>query len=127
MIEREAQAMARLTDDELRTLSENFETGSLLTAIDQLDKVRGELADGDNGEPPELRTELLRLHQLAMEVVNNGRTGQARELFELAGALEMQVFEMVGALDDIQQTLNKLTDLYPESLVYDDDEEEEAA
>ena len=119
--------MVKLTDEEMQTLYENFETSSLLTAIDQLDKVRGELADGNNGEPPEIRTELLRLHQLAMEVVNNGRTGQARELFELAGDLEMQVFEMVEALDDIQQTLNKLTDLYPESLVYDDDEEEEAA
>jgi hypothetical protein len=114
--------MAKMTDDEIQTLYENFETSSLLTAIDQLDKVRGELADGNNGEPPEIRTELLRLHQLAMEVVNNGRTGQAQKLFELAGDLEMQVFNMVEALDDIQQTLNKLTDLYPESLVYDDDE-----
>jgi hypothetical protein len=114
--------MAKMTDEEMQTLYENFETSSLLTAIDQLDKVRGELADGNNGEPPEIRTELLRLHQLAMEVVNNGRTGQAQKLFELAGDLEMQVFNMVEALDDIQQTLNKLTDLYPESLVYDDDE-----
>jgi hypothetical protein len=31
---------------------------------------------------------------------------------------------MVEALDDIQQTLSKLTDLFPESLAYDDDVEE---
>ena len=36
----------------------------------------------------------------------------------------MQVSDMVEALEDIQQTLNKLTDLFPESLAYDDDVEE---
>ena len=116
--------MAKMTDGEFQTLYENFETSALLTAIDQIDKVRGVLADGDNWEPPEIRINLLKLHQLAMDVVNNGRTGQARELFELAGDLETQVFDMVESLEDIQKTLNKLTDLFPESLVYDDDEEE---
>jgi hypothetical protein len=116
--------MAKMTDEEWQTLYENFETSRLLSAIDQLDKVRGVLADGDNWEPPAIRTELLKLHQLAMDVVNKGWTGQARELFELAGDLEMQVFDMVEALEDIEQTLNKLTDLFPESLIYDDDEEE---
>ena len=32
---------------------------------------------------------------------------------------------MVEALEAIQQTLSKLTNLFPESLVYDDDEEAE--
>jgi hypothetical protein len=35
----------------------------------------------------------------------------------------MQVSHLMETLETIQQTLNKLTDLYSESLVYDDDEE----
>jgi hypothetical protein len=103
-------------------LYENFETTWLLAAVDQLDQVRGVLADGDHWEPPEIRTHLLKLHQLAMEVVNQGGTSKARELFALAGDLEIQVSDMVEALEDIQQTLSKLNDLFPESLVDDDDE-----
>ncbi len=71
-----------------------------------------------------MRTNLLKLHQLAMDVVNKGWTSQARELFELADELEMQVSDMVEALRDIQQTLHKLTSLFPDSLVYDDQEGE---
>jgi hypothetical protein len=108
------------------TLHENFETTRLLTALDRLDQVRAILADGNHGQPPEIRTELLRLHGLAMEAINQGQPGFVPELFELAGALEMQVADLVEALEDIQQTLNKLTDLYPESLVYGDDEAEVA-
>jgi hypothetical protein len=36
----------------------------------------------------------------------------------------MQISHLVETLETIQQTLSKLTDLYPASLVYDDDEEE---
>ena len=115
--------MAKVTEEEWQTLNENFETTWLLSTIDQLDKVRGVLADGDNWEPPEIRINLLKLHQLAMDVVNKGWTRQARELFALAGDLEMQVSDMVEALEDIQQTLSKLNDLFPESLVYDDEED----
>lgn len=49
-----------------QTISENFETYDLLTSVDQLDNVRGILADGDHFEPPEIRRTLLKLHRLAM-------------------------------------------------------------
>ena len=115
--------MPNITDQEMDTLHENFETTQLLTALDQLDQVRAILADGQHGQPPELRTELLRLHGLAMAAINQGRPDVVPELFDLAGALEMQVAELVEALEDIQQTLSKLNDLYPESLVCGDEAE----
>ena len=68
--------MAKVTEEEWQALYENFETTWLLSAVDQLDKVRGVLADGENWEPPEIRTNLLKLHQLAMDVVNKGWTSQ---------------------------------------------------
>ena len=114
--------MAKMTDDEWQKLYENFETTWLLSAVDHLDAVRRHLADGDHWEPPEIRTDLLKLHQLAMDVVNNGWTSKAREFFDMAGDLEMQISEIIESLEFIQNVLFKLTALYPESLVYDDED-----
>ena len=50
-----------------QNLYESFETTDLLAAVDLLDEVRGVLGDGPGWEPPELRTNLLNLHQLAIE------------------------------------------------------------
>lgn len=107
--------MGKMTDDEWQNLYENFETTWLLSAVDHVDRLRGHLGDGDHFQPPEIRTNLLKLHQLAMDVVNNGWVSQASELFELADDLEMQVIEMMESLEYIQQTLGKLTDLLPDS------------
>ena len=118
--------MGKMTEDERQKLHENFDTYWLLSAVDQLDKVRGYLAGPDGWKPPEIRSDLLKLHQMAMDVVNKGWTDQAREFFELAHDLGVQVFDMVEALEYIQETLDKLTALYPESLLlYDDDDEPE--
>ena len=104
----------QMTEQEWQQLYENFETFDLLTSVDRLDQVRYRLADGDNLEPPQIRTELMNLHQLAMEVVNQGRTDKAEELFELADELDIQVFEMIENLGYIQDVLMKLTVLAPE-------------
>ena len=109
--------MSKMTEEEWRALYENFETADLLAAVDRLDEVRGVLADGEHLEPPQLRTDLLRLHRLAMEVVNHGRTDRAGEFFSLAGDLEMQVAELAEALESIRRVLGKLDDLFPESLI----------
>lgn len=105
--------MATMTDDELQHLAENFETTALLTAVDQLDTVRGLLRD-DGFAPPEIRNDLLKLHGLAMDVVNNGFVHKAPDLFELADDLSFQVFEMIEALQQVQDTLDKLAGLCPE-------------
>ncbi len=55
-----------------------------------------------------------------MDVVNNGWDSQLGEMAELAVELEMQTLEMMESLNAVYQTLNKLTDLLPES-VFDTD------
>ena len=105
-----------MTEDEWQQLYEGFETTDLLTAVDQLDAVRNIVGDGENWEPPEIRTDLLKLHQLAMDVVNQGATSKAQEMFALADDIDSQVFDMLEALEAIQRTLQTLTRLYPESL-----------
>lgn len=109
-----------MTDDEWQHLYENFETTDLLAAVDLLDTVRGVLGDGPHWEPPELRINLLQLHQKAMDVVNRGYREGAQEMFDLAIELDLEVFSLIESLEAIQKILSTLTDLYPESLSYDD-------
>lgn len=116
--------MQRITDDESQTIYENSETYDLLTCIDQLDRVRGAVADGVNFEPPEIRDDLLELHGLAMAVANNGETSAKTvyRMFMLADDIEMQVDQMLEALTYIDKIIRKLTRLWPASLeFYEDD------
>lgn len=108
---------ARITDDEWDELTpENFDTTSLLRAVDAVDVLRGDLNDGADGAPPQLRTDLLKLHQLAMAAFNEGARSRVAELFDLAVDLQDQVDHLMTSLEQVQETLSRLTVLYPESL-----------
>jgi hypothetical protein len=110
---------ARITDEEWDKLSpENFETHSLLRAVDAVDELRDDLNDGEYATPPQLCTDLLKLHQLAMAVINEGSRSQVANLCELAGDLNEQVSYMTTKLEEIQDKLSQLTALYPDSLCY---------
>ena len=64
--------VSTMTEEEWQHLYENFETTALLSAVDAVDCLRDDLNDGEGCRPPELSTDLLKLHELAMAVVNNG-------------------------------------------------------
>ena len=104
----------KMTEAEWQNLYENFETFDLLTCVDHLDQVRYEIGDGENFAPPDIRIDLMKLHDLAMTVVNQGETDQAEDLFLLADDLNMQVFGMIEHLKYIQQILRKLVRLTPD-------------
>ncbi len=56
-----------ISDEEWDELSpENFDTTALLRTVDAIDDMRNDLNDGEYGTPPQLRADLLKLHQLAM-------------------------------------------------------------
>lgn len=113
--------MIEITDEEWDALaSANFDTTTLLCAVDAIDKIRGSLGDAENGDPPQLRTDLVRSHQLAMAVFNQGVRGQVAKMFDSAADLDDQVFELMTSLKQVQKTLSQLTALYPESLSYGD-------
>ena len=90
-----------MTEEEWQHLYENFETTELLSAVDAVDCLRDDLNDGEGCRPPELRTNLLKLHELAIN-------------------LDEQVSHMMNELEQVQDTLAKLVALYPESLSYAD-------
>ncbi len=110
-----------ITDEEWEALApESFDTTTLLRAVGAVDEMRDHLNDGEDGRPPELRTDLLRLHQLAMDVVNCGARSQVPALFDLAANLEDEVSGLMESLEEVHETLAALMALYPESLSYGD-------
>ncbi|WP_208952488.1 transposase [Rahnella sp. ChDrAdgB13] len=116
----------QITNLEWEKLSpDNFETASLLRAVDAIDDLRGVFNDGDYSAPPQIRTDLLRLHEIAMAVINAGSRRRVPALFELASDLDEQISHLVNRLDEVQDTLTQLMGLYPESLYYDDIEGDE--
>jgi hypothetical protein len=60
---------ATIADEEWEKFAfEGFDTTELLHVVDSIDRLRDYFGDGPNGEPPELRTDALRLHQMAMDM-----------------------------------------------------------
>lgn len=92
---------------------ENFDTTALLRAVDAVDALRDDLNDGPTGRPPQLRTDLLKFHELAMDVFKHGAHSQVPELFDLAVELEDQVLDLTTSLEQVQETLDQLTVLRP--------------
>ena len=72
--------------------------------------------DREDFQPPEIRGELLKLHGLAMKVIGAGARGGAAEMFDLAEDLEEQIAQMMEEMEQIADTLGKLTSLRPKSL-----------
>jgi hypothetical protein len=103
-----------MTREDWKKLLENFDTTELLSAVDAVDELRTHLNDQQNQIPPQIRTDLLTLHQLTMAVVNEGSRRQAEELFTLAEDLHIQVILMLEFLEQISSTLDRLTALRPD-------------
>jgi hypothetical protein len=109
----------RLTDEEWGKLSpQNFDTRLLLLAIAVFDELRDEINHGQYTGPPQLQTELVKLHRLATAVIDHGSRSQVTDLFELASQLDQQVSYLVIKLQEIQDALSRLTALYPDSLCF---------
>ncbi|NEZ68337.1 transposase [Leptolyngbyaceae cyanobacterium CCMR0082] len=106
--------MPQYTQEYRQKIYEGFETTRLLSAVDHVDQLRQLLGDDEDFRPPQIRQDLLRLHQLAMEFVNNGAMSKGPELFDLAFDLDDQIFTIREALDEVEKTIQTLTDLAPD-------------
>ena len=111
--------MSKLDD-----LRDQYDTAELLEAVDSLDTIRGILADGDNLEPPQIRNDLLNLHGLAIQVVNQGYPVD-KDMLSLAGEIEWQIEDIIEAAERIQKTVSELVLLCPTKDDFDEDDEEE--
>jgi hypothetical protein len=91
--------MSTITDEEWQDLHEGLDTASLLAAVDTVDVLRIGWSNGEDGRPPEIRDDLLRLHRLAMAVSTNATPDLLAEFFELASDLEDQVGQAREAVE----------------------------
>ena len=103
-------AFGSVNANALERLRESFETQQLLDAVDPVDHV-AELVNDSS-----FRKDLLRLHGMAHTIINGApQTASSKEkIWELAGALAMELEDVV---DDLQSTLgllHQLTELAPE-------------
>jgi len=103
-------AFGSVNADALERLRETFETQRLLDAVDQVDQV-AELVNDSS-----FRKDLLRLHGMAHTIINGApKTASSKEaIWELAGALALELGDVV---EDLQVTLGllyQLAELAPE-------------
>lgn len=106
-----------LTDQDYEELVDSFDTSTLLEAVDGLDELRSDFfADRENGAPLELRDDLLKLHQVAIDVVSNGARSKALEMFDLAADIESELDELIHQLQSVRDTIGSLTDQRPDYL-----------
>ena len=106
-----------ISNEDWKTLTPGaFDTTALLRAVDAVDEMRDYLNDDEFGGPPQMRTNLLRLHQLAMGVFNQGARSDVGKMFEVAAELDDVATALTQALEQIQETLSEIMALYPESL-----------
>jgi len=117
----------KLSNKGVDKLYNSYDTMDLLYAVDALDQVRYLLADDDKTlRPPEIRQRLMRLHQLASQLLNEfGQLSdkESEELLNLREEIESEVFEMQSHLDKIYDALRPLEDLYPNEDEYWEEEE----
>lgn len=99
---------------ERQLLEERFDTRELLDAVDNLDAMRQLLGDSGFG-PPEVRTQLLQLHTMLHEASNLGASNvDAAEAFTLYDEISMTLFQMIEQLEQAEEPLGKLRDLFNE-------------
>lgn len=105
----------------LEDLQQNFETMSILDAVDTIDEIRYRIC-----EPEGLRSDLLRLHGLAHALINGDYTNASEKngpIWELAEELESDIGEWADKLRAMSLMLDKLALLVPDE-EYDDEDEE---
>ena len=92
---------------------DEFDTRKVLDAVDGLDNVRGVLGDDEDGRPPEVRQDLLKLHKMAMSMreTQSSDPEEMEQLLNLATDIEMTVSECIEDLTRITDVVSRLLDL----------------
>jgi Mg/Co/Ni transporter MgtE len=106
--------MIKLSEEGIQELWEKYETMQILYAVDALDEVRGIIAD-DGIRPPEIRAQLLKIHQLVHQQLNEGFTltdEEVEQLADLIDEVDMAVFQVIEQLQKIKKTLRPLQKMF---------------
>jgi len=118
-------AYGRVDRLKLEHLQASFDTSRLLAAVDVIDQLRARICD-----PEGLRNDLLELHQMAVEVINEdtpvvASRNEQGTIWEHAVDLEFAVSEFADQLREIADLVEELAALAPDEDDTDEGEEEE--
>jgi hypothetical protein len=100
----------------LETLQDSFDTRRLLDAVEAIDQIRYRI-DG-------LRDDLLDLHKMAAEVINedpDGWTEREEPIWSMAEILASEILEFTTGLEQAYETLEQLETLIPGEDDWDDE------
>jgi hypothetical protein len=102
-------AFGSVNADALERLQETFETQRLLDAVDQVDHLVELVNDSS------FRRDLLRLHTMAHSLINGApKAASSKEtIWELAGALALELEDVLEGLQSTLGLLHQLTGLAP--------------
>lgn len=107
----------------LETLQNGFDTTRLADAVDALDQIRYRI-DG-------LRDDLLDLHTMAMDVVNDNpygnRPSREEPIWSMAEMLASEILEYINGLEKTYETLEQIETLIPGDDDWDDEDTDEQA
>lgn len=106
----------------LEQLQESYDTSRLLEAVELIDRLRSRICD-----PEGIRSELLDLHRMAMDLINEDPAEASTPepesaIWSLATDLEFEISEYAEQLRELADLIEELSMLAPAE-DWDDDEE----
>lgn len=97
----------------LERLREDFETYEIMDAVDCLDNVRPIISD-EGIRPPEIRIKLMKLHKVAVDLVeiqSHDDKKKLNNLLELADDIDSDIDECLENLRKMSGVISRLLDL----------------
>lgn len=113
--------MIKLTPAILEKMEEEIETSHVLYAIDVLDELRGLIGDGEDFGPPQIRDDLLQLHQLLFKLIREGYAPGKKDgevIFELIDDIDCVLYSVIEHAEKILEIISPIQALISEG---DDD------
>jgi len=104
----------QLTEEEREEIDDNFESQTLLDAVDHVDQLRNLFGDREINRPPEIREDLMALHGLVFDAITQGiPQPNEMEIWDRAYDLQSDLYEAQEAIDQIQEVLTALIKTMP--------------
>lgn len=103
--------MIKLNKEGFEELCDNYDPMQLICAIDALDEVQCIFRDEEAFKSPEVRIQLLRIHELIFKQLCEGLSLSDEEVDELSlliGEADMTMFEIIDELEKIREALRPL-------------------
>lgn len=115
--------MIKLTPKILEKIEEEVETSQVLDAVNFLDQIRYLIADSEDCRPPQIREDLLQLHQLLFRVIRERfipRPEDAEKILELTDNIE----DTLSSIVENAEKILEITSLIQDSILHGEIDEE---